>query len=258
MQARTQFVFPNYWGGILTYTLNDFGGVSCVSCARGGPMLRQSPKNGFRVDLVPDPRGALLPHVVFRAGTSDEGRSFYRGGELGADFRIASRFSATLYSSFDHVVNDQQWVANYGAVLSDTTHYTFARLDQDILALTARLNWTATPNLTFQLYAQPYVAAGSYGTLRQLAAPHAPVYDDRFTAYGNTVPAGFNYKQFNSNIVIRWEYRPASTLFVVWQQGRLQTDRNLGTFGATRDVNDLFLAHPDNTVLVKLSWWFNP
>ena len=68
----------------------------------------------------------------------------------------------------------------------------------------------------------------------------------------------FNVKQFNSNIVARWEYRPASALFVVWQQGRAQSDLHAGTFDAPRDVRDLFAAHPDNTLLVKLSWWFTP
>ncbi len=258
LQARSSFTFPNYWGGILTYTLSDFGGTYCVSCARGGPALRQSPKNGFRVDLTADPRPPVVPHAAFRAGTSDEGRSFYRGADLGADLRVASQFSATFLGSFDHVVNDQQWVGNYGAVRSDTTHYTFARLDQNILALTGRLNWTATPDLSFQLYAQPYISTGAYGAPRELDAPHASAYDARFRAYGAAAPAGFNYKQFNSNIVVRWEYRPASTLFLVWQQGRIQTDRNLGSFDGPRDVNDLFVTHPDNTVLVKLSWWINP
>jgi hypothetical protein len=69
---------------------------------------------------------------------------------------------------------------------------------------------------------------------------------------------GFNSKQFNSNVVVRWEYRPASTLFVVWQQGRAQEDRHLGTCETRRDLNDLFDTLSSNTVLVKLSYWFNP
>ena len=257
-QARSSMVLPNYWGGIVTYTLSEFGGTSCVSCARGGPALRQSPKHGIRLDLTPDPRLKLLPHAALRAGTSDEGRSSYRGGDLGADLRVASRFSASLGGSFDHVVNDQQWVANYGDPLRDSTHYTFARLDQNILAITARINWTATPNLSFQLYGQPFVSTGSYDAWRQLASPHASRYDARFRVYSASAPSGFNVKQFNSNIVVRWEYRPASTLFVVWQQGRLQSDRDLGSFDATRDVSHLFASRPDNTVLVKMSWWLNP
>ena len=83
-------------------------------------------------------------------------------------------------------------------------------------------------------------------------------YDARFGTYRTTPPAGFNVKQFNSNAVLRWEYRPASTLFLVWQQGRSQDAINPGVFVPGRDVNDLFSARPLNTLLLKFSYWLNP
>jgi len=65
-------------------------------------------------------------------------------------------------------------------------------------------------------------------------------------------------KQFNSNAVVRWEYRPGSTLFFVWQQGRAQNGLNNGSFELQRDYRDLFRAHPVNTFLVKATYFFNP
>ena len=249
----------NSWGGAITWSATDLGGVNCVSCARGGPALTQSPKHGIRFDISGDPRPQWVPKTALRLGTSDNGRSWYRGADLGTDVRVASQFSASLYTSFDHVVNDQQWVANFGKLLSDTTHYAFARLGQDILAITARANWTATPTLSFQLYAQPFVASGSYSDAKELKSPRAPTYAERFRSSTLVTPStlNFNVKQFNSNAVVRWEYRPASTLFVVWQQGR-SDGRDAGSVDASRDVGHLFGTHPYNTVLVKLSWWFNP
>jgi hypothetical protein len=261
VSLHTSASFNNNWGGAITGSLSDLGGANCVSCARGGPALRQSPKQGIRFDLVGDPRPLVVPSAALRVGASDEGRSWYRGGDLGASVRLASRFSASLAASFDEVVNDQQWVANYGSMFSDTSHYTFARLDQSILALTARANWTATPTLSFQLYAQPFVTSGAFSEWRQLAAPRSPTYDGRFRAYAGRAALdayNFNFKQFNSNAVIRWEFRPASVLFLVWQQGRTDSALNAGTFDAPRDVRDLFSAHPDNTFLLKMSYWFNP
>ena len=68
----------------------------------------------------------------------------------------------------------------------------------------------------------------------------------------------FNYKQFNSTSVLRWEYRPGSTIFLVWTQARSQDDLDLGSFGARRDFRNLFRhARPDNTFLVKASYWFS-
>ncbi len=257
--VHTSGSLANNWGGAITATLSDLGGTHCVSCARGGPALRQSEKWGIRFDLSADPRPSVVPKAVFRVGTSDEGNSWYRGGELGVDVRIASRFSTGVNASYDRVINGQQWVGNYGALLSDTTHYTFARLDQHILALTARANWTATPTLSFQLYAQPFVSTGAYADWRELDQARADRFDDRFRPFrSGLVPPGFNVKQFNSNAVVRWEYRPASALFLVWQQGRAPNTRNPGTFDATRDVGDLFGSRPLNTLLVKFSYWFNP
>jgi hypothetical protein len=258
-QLQGSATLPNSWGATLTLTGTDLAGVNCVSCARGGPSLRQSPKQGMRIDLIPDPTLAVLPQAAFRAGVSDEGRSMYRGFDAGGSLRVASRFSMSFVFSFDHVINDQQWVGNYGTLLSDTTHYTFASLDQDILSMTLRGNWTFTPALSFQLYAQPYVAAGTYSQWRQLQAPRASSYADRFAAYGGGAPPnGFDYTQFNSNAVVRWEYRPGSVLFLVWQQGRTQNVVNNSVFDGPNDVYGMFDAHPANTFLVKLSYWINP
>lgn len=126
------------------------------------------------------------------------------------------------------------------------------------MQLTARANVTLSPTLSLQLYAQPFIAVGDFSDWREIADPYARAYDARYAPYGGGAdPGGFNSKQFNSNVVFRWEYRPGSVLFVVWQQGRADA-RNPGTFDMGRDVRSLFGTHPDNTVLLKLSYWFNP
>lgn len=71
------------------------------------------------------------------------------------------------------------------------------------------------------------------------------------------MPTGFNSKQFNSNAVLRWEYRAGSTLFLVWQQGRSDA-RDPGSVDYGRDLRSLFNSRPDNTLLLKASYWFNP
>ena len=154
--------------------------------------------------------------------------------------------------------DDQQWIENYGHFLSDTTHHTFAKMNQTTVSMTVRASFTATPTLSFQLYAEPFVSAGSFTDWRDLNDPKAARYADRYRPYSATNPDGFNVKSFNSNIVARWEYRPGSTLFAVWQQGRQQEELNPGTFELGRDYRDLFRAHPSNTFLIKASYWFNP
>ena len=129
----------------------------------------------------------------------------------------------------------------------------FARLDQHTLGFSARVDYTVRPTLSLQLFAEPFVSAGRYTDVQALTAPDAARWADRFTPLPERDAEGFNSKRFRSNAVMRWEYRPGSTLFVVWQQGRDQGDRDPGSFEAWRDYRNLFGARPDNTLLVKAS-----
>jgi len=66
----------------------------------------------------------------------------------------------------------------------------------------------------------------------------------------------FNYRSFRSTNVLRWEYKPGSTLFVVWQQGREDT-LDSGSFRFRRDVGGVFDAPAHNVFLVKWAYWLN-
>ena len=249
----------NSMGMALTYTVQNYESTYCVACARGGPALRQSPNQSLQFNGDGDPRGVVIPHLELYRWGGDEGRSSEQRASASFDVRLASRFSMSLGASASHRVDDQQWIANYGALLSDTTHYTFARLRQSTVSLTSRASWTATPTLSLQLYAAPFVSTGAFRDWREIEHPRAPRYDNRYAPYGGGAsPDGFNVKQYNSNVVLRWEYGPGSTLYLVWQQGRQQDTLNPGTFEFARDYRDLFRAHPENTVLLKVSYWFNP
>jgi hypothetical protein len=111
------------------------------------------------------------------------------------------------------------------------------------------------------VYAQPFVSKGTYRDVRELAAPRATGYADRFRAYGDTAvtnnPGGFNFKQFRSNTVVRWEYRPGSTIYLVWTQGRQDFLDAEGPKAFSGDLGDLFRKRPDTTFLIKASYWLN-
>ena len=249
--------FLNFWHAQVQLGMTDIGGTRCVACARGGPALRQSAERNAFFLVSGDVRKPVVPQVQVTASAGDEGKSSGRGVTVGSDMRIGGQYSMSLSATWEGRTDDQQWIANYGAFRSDTTHYTFARLNQSTVAVTARANWTATPTLSLQIYAQPFVTSGDFADWRQLVAPTARRYDDRYAPYrAGATPAGFNVRQFNSNAVLRWEYRAGSTIFLVWQQGRASSDNN-GEFRVVRDYRDLFRAHPDNTFLVKASYWFN-
>jgi hypothetical protein len=259
LSAQSTVELRNSWGVALGWRLQDYGGVACASCARGGPALRQSPKQRVQLNLTGDRRAVVVPWFQAAVERGNGGRSHGWSDSAGFELRVASRFSTSLGATVERRVDDQQWIGNFGVPTSDTTHFTFARLEQTTVGLTGRASWTATPTLSLQLYAQPFVSSGDFTAWREIGDARAASYDDRFRPYGDgTNPAGFNVKQFNSNAVLRWEYRPGSTLYLVWQQGRRQDGLNAGTFEFARDYRDVFAAHPMNTFLVKVAYWMNP
>ena len=117
-----------------------------------------------------------------------------------------------------------------------------------------------TPSLSLQLYAQPFVSAGDYSAFKEIANGRSADYGDRYSPFrydtaANGDPA-FNAKSFRTTNVLRWEFKPGSTLFLVWQQAR-ENDAVPGGFRVGRDVHDIFGVAPKNVFLVKLAYWLN-
>ncbi|HEY4786704.1 MAG TPA: DUF5916 domain-containing protein, partial [Bacteroidales bacterium] len=159
--------------------------------------------------------------------------------------------------------------------------YLFAELHQKTLSFTFRLNYTITPELTIEYYGQPFVSGGKYTHYKFITNTHAARFNDRYqvlpdnnvtydlvsnnvnfdenmdgsTDYSATNP-NFNFRQFLSNLVVRWEYLPGSTLFLVWSQGRTSTTYD-GTFSYGDDMKGLFGTMPHNVFLLKFSYWFS-
>jgi hypothetical protein len=163
----------------------------------------------------------------------------------------------TVGSRLNHNVVDSQWVTN----LTDaSSHYVFAHLDQTTVSLTGRLNYTMSPTLSLQLYAEPFVSGGNYNNFRELRDGRNPDYFSRYTPFDYSYAANgnpdFNVKSFRTTNVLRWEYRPGSTLFVVWQQAR-ENDLSAGAFRFGRDARAIFGVPPHNVFLVKLAYWLN-
>ncbi|MEX2179093.1 MAG: hypothetical protein WD801_10315 [Gemmatimonadaceae bacterium] len=117
-----------------------------------------------------------------------------------------------------------------------------------------------TPDLTLQVYAQPFATKGEYSNVRELSAtPRAPEYENRYQPYTPppTADLGFNFKQLRSNTVLRWEYRPGSTLFAVWTHGREGFLPVAGNLNWRQEYDNLFELHPDNTFLIKVAYWLS-
>ncbi len=256
-----QITLRNNTGVHFGGTVGQLGTTYDDRGARGGPAVRQDPYLAPWVYLNGDDKQPVVPSFSANwfSGSGGRNRSWNAGPEI--DYKILGRFSSAFSLNYARNVADNQWYNNYTDSVQ-ITHYTFAHLNQTTTSATVRLNYTFTPNVSLQAYTQPFISKGTYSNVRQLSAtPRAAAYDDRYAAYGDTSvtnnPGGFNFKEFQSNIVFRWEYKPGSTLFLVWNEGRQGDAPVQGTADFTGDVRDLMRLHPANTFLVKMSYWLN-
>ena len=242
-------------------TLGQLGTTYDDRAARGGPAVRQDAYFAPWMSVNGDDKRAVVPYfnASWFRGAGGRNRSWNVGPDV--NYKVLGRFSSSFSLNYARNVSDNQWYGNYTDSLR-VNHYTFAHLNQTTTSATVRLNYTFSPTVSIQAYTQPFVSKGTYSNVRQLSAtPRADDYDARYAAFGDTSvtnnPGGFNFKEFQSNLVFRWEYRPGSTLFVVWNEGRQGYVPTQGTTDFSGDVRDLMRLHPANTFLVKLSYWLN-
>lgn len=173
---------------------------------------------------------------------------------LGSTYRPSSNLSARLGLDYNRNHAESQWVANLAS--SSGTRYVFGALDQTTMGLSARVNYTLTPQLTLQLYARPFVSAGRYARFKELTDGRAADYGTRYEPYAYAGNADFSVRSFRTTNVVRWEYRPGSVMFVVWQQGRDGFAQD-GRFRLANNFGDIFEADAANVFLVKFSRWLN-
>ena len=253
-------MLKNNWGLHFGGTVGQLGVTYDDRSARGGPAFRQDEYVSPWVSINGNDRRALVPYFNFNWYNNGNGKNRSWNVSPGIDFKMLGRFSSALSVNQSRNVDDFQWYGLYTDAAG--SHYTFARMNQTTTSATLRLNYTFTPTISLQVYAQPFVSKGTYADVRQLSAtPRAADYDERFAPFNDPAvtsnPGGFDFKEFQSNVVFRWEYEPGSTLFVVWNEGRQGFANQEGFEGFRGDIRDLMALHPANTFLVKVSYWLN-
>jgi hypothetical protein len=258
--TNAHFQLNNRWWVHFGGTAGQLGTTFCDRCARGGPAIRLDPYIAPWGGFEGDQRRPIIPYLFFNYFRGDGGRSTSFNVSPSVDFRFTTQVRGGVSLNVTRNYDDWQFYDFFTDSVG-IVHRTFAHLDQKTASLSFRVDYTATRDLTLQVYASPFVSKGRFSNIRELADARAARYQDRFQAYGDTAvtnnPGGFNFKQFNSNVVLRWEYRPGSTLFVVWSQGRESVEGPVMTRTFPRDFRKLFDAFPMNTFLVKVSYWLS-
>jgi len=225
-----------------------------------------------------DERKSLRAELNGFYGTQDEGGGWAMHLGPRVSWRPAANVDLSPAPSVFRQHDTWQYLETADAL--GQTHYLFGELNQTTAGMTVRSNVTFAPNLTLQLYAEPFIASGDYVGFKRVADPRAKHLDQEFDTFGPDrlivsdgdvsvdldrdgtadIDLGnpdFSFLSFRSNLVLRWEYAAGSSLFVVWQHGRSYSDEN-GQFRLGPSLGDLFsTAEARNTFLVKVSYWMS-
>lgn len=264
----------NFWSG--GFNLQAAPKTYSDRVARGGPLVENASWALARIFGATDTRSTLWLSLS-ASFEHDADESSYRSYSTSVNFRPSSSVQLVLQPAFSVNRTSSQYVATQSDALATTSgnRYVFAALDQKTLSMETRLNWTLLTTLSLELYAQPFVSAGQYNGFKELASAHTR----SFVTYGTVARArdqgtvvidpdgagpapaftlgepDFKIRSLRGNAVLRWEYRPGSTLFFVWQQSRNGQDE-VGQFAAYRDFGAIFRERPTNVFLAKASYWF--
>ena len=243
---------------------------------RGGPLMGTSYLQGFDVELSGNEGNTVnwsgsVNVQVDEAG----GRRVSLRGNVAA--RPAPRWRVSVTPTFQRERVSRQFLTTRpdGRAATFGTRYVFAFADRTTLSAQMRLEYAFTPDLTLELYAEPFTASGEFHRFGELEAARSrelreygedgttivPV-DDGYevTADGQTFNLpnpDFNVLSFRSNLVMRWEWLPGSTLFLVWQQDRSGSVPTLGK-ASVGALFDSFSAPGSNFLAVKATYWLAP
>lgn len=151
---------------------------------------------------------------------------------------------ADEFAQYVTSVDDASYAPTYGK------RYIFATLNQRTLDLGIRTEWTMNARLSAQLFVQPFVASGDYHDFKYLTRAR----DDEFTPTAATSNPDFNFRSVRGSAVVRWEFRPGSAMYVVWNENRAHV-APVGDFSLRRDFAALPNAPSQDVFLVKFSYW---
>jgi hypothetical protein len=268
--------FKNYWSmGIGT---SREGKSISTETLRGGPSLVYDGNTSFFGYFNSDNRKKIQGWLEYSLNARDHNTARRHGVWMGLSFQVSDALRISLSPAYMKRRDQIQYVSNVD--YQDEMRYVRGKIDQSQAHITLRLNYNITPDFTIQYYGMPFISAGRYDEFKYINDPLADDFGQRYVQYpedrisynitddiyeidetgdGNMDYSfdnpDFNVKDFNSNLVVRWEYQPGSTVYLVWSQQRSDHFTN-GNFQIWNDSRDLFKLHPYDIFLIKFSYRF--
>ena len=272
IRAQLNLTWTNFWTASANLSRNL--AQTSVSLTRGGPLMGRGP--GWATNLSVGNRATSRTRVggALRFQTNDDGASTAQVSGT-VSMRPGPRWQFSVSPFYDRVTEPQQYISTLtgGRPVTFDNRYVFAFIDRSTASVEFRLGLTLRPDVNLDVYAEPFAASGRYYDYGELLEPGSRARLKYGTAAtilavnpdgSQTVNVGatsftlrnrdFNTLSFRSNVVLRWEWRPGSTLYLVWQQDRAGSE-GIGTRVGLNDTFRSLTAPGSNILLIKTSFW---
>jgi len=252
------------WGDLRSYWRvhlhfgRDFEAMDDDDVRRGGVVIKRLAENWIHAQVETDDRKPVRFTLRPEYRRHDGGQSYTRGLRVGVEVRPAPSMWFSVEPRYTHRVTDAQWVdvADEPAAGGDAVYRVYGELDSRTLDLTTRASVSFTPELSLELYVQPFIAIGDYDGFKELLEPETY----RFQPYDLDENRDFHNRSLKSNLVLRWEFQPGSMLYVVWSQSRSAALEDVTAedleFRPFSRLGSSLSDAGDNLFLVKVNYWY--
>ncbi len=245
------FQFNNLWtmtlaGGFTGTFYND-------RITWGGPVMRRPKDWNARIDVNTNTTKDFYMSVG-GSHRRDASGEYTTSITAGFNYRPTSYIQLGLSPTYSSEKNTDQFIGFFDINNTDNYEYVFSSTNIDVFYFTMRLDWTFSPKLSLQTYARPLIYSADFSGFKTFS--ERKTYN--FTIAQQQYPDffDFNYRTIQGNAVLRWEYRPGSTFYLVWQQQREQNIESQSNFSPYYDTMDLLKENSTNIFLLKFSYWF--
>jgi len=269
--------FKNYWS--FGTGINRSGTSLGRSVLWGGPAVKLPGAWNNWAFIETDNRKKFVFEIMGFNRFGDH--NFSRNSNIGLEFsyRPINSLGLSFEPSYSLGKSEIQYLDDFA--VGDETRYIAGTIKTEMISADFRVDFSITPDLSIQYWGQPFVFAGEYSDFKRMTNTQADDYNDRFHVFtsdeisfdteneeykidengdGNVdysfADPDFKVLEFRSNLVLRWEYIPGSTLYIVWSQGREEFEET-GTFNWDNDMVDIYRNTPRNIFLIKLSYRFS-
>jgi hypothetical protein len=241
----------NYWNYRVSLFLTP--GAMSDRATRGGPVIRTPASWSSDQSVGTDDRKKVYATLNGHLDRSRDG-TYSRSIGLFLGARPVSNINLSIEPRVVRAHDHAQYLTTIPDAAATQTfgaRYVFADLEQRSFELATRIDWTLSSKLSFQLYAQPFIASGDYHDPHALAAARTRDFVPYTASVGDP---DFNFRSVRGSAVVRWEFRPGSALYVVWNENRADV-LPMGDLRLRRDLRGISTAPSHDVFLVKVSYW---